>query len=261
MHLPGSPYSRYSVEAAPRPSWISLILLLLTVLLRNAAAQTVLSSFNLPEAFGVTYPVQIIDFDYTGAVDRTNSYLLGPDGVEVPFQVLSNGKIAVQTDLAANAQKTFTLYRGRSARKFPNMVRLDVKPTYYEITNGITGVRIVRPEGANDTRLAPIQGFSLRDGTWAATGPNYIRQPTYSAYPIIRAPLTAKTAVATIIEQGPLEVTVSVTYTYDNPILGNPPLGGFPAGPGQYQSTITLQAGQPSVTILEDSTTDLQTSY
>jgi hypothetical protein len=237
----------------PSIIWNITALLVMAPYLVEAQSSTV---FSISEAYGVSHPLQIIDFD-SGPVDRSHSYMLGPGGTEVPYQVLSNGKIAVQTDLPANTQKTWRLSTGRAPGKFQNSIKLDIKPTYYEITNGLTGVRIVRPEGVSDTRLAPIQGIQLRDGRWTATGPNLILKNTPGLYNYpTNPPLPVKTMTARILEQGPLQVAIMVTYTYVNRAASYRDL--IPAGPGQYQSTITLEAGQPSIQILEDSDTDLQ---
>ena len=58
-----------------------------------------------------------------------------------------------------------------------------------------------------DTRLAPLQGVLLRNGIWAATGPNFI-------YPVNGVlPLPAITAVAQVLEQGPLQASQKVGRT------------------------------------------------
>jgi hypothetical protein len=52
---------------------------------------------------------------------------------------------------------------------FPNAVRITETPAWYEIVNGLTGVRIARagpPDG--HPILAPVQGILYRDGTWTA---------------------------------------------------------------------------------------------
>ncbi|MHB9133468.1 MAG: hypothetical protein ACYDBB_20575 [Armatimonadota bacterium] len=63
----------------------------------------VVQQFTVTESFGVTHPDQIIDFDLDKPVDPTNSYLVGPDGQEVPYQLLEGGrKLAVRTTLPAS---------------------------------------------------------------------------------------------------------------------------------------------------------------
>jgi hypothetical protein len=230
----------------------------ISVRVNNIAPGAPAATFNITEAYGVTHPQQIVDFDFSSPVDGTNTYMVGPAGTEVPYQVLSSGKVAVQTDMPAGANRTWKLMTGRAPAAFSNGVTLTQQTTYYEIKNGMTGVRVVRPEGANDLTLAPIQGLQLQDGRWTATGPNQVLQPTYYIYPVIGPALMAKTMSATIVEKGPLKVSIAVTYTYDRPNLGNPPNILIPAGPGHYTSTITLEAGQPSIMILDDSDTDLQ---
>jgi len=90
-------------------------------------------------------PTQIVDFDFSSTIDPAQSYLLNAAGAEVPFQQLSNKHIAVSTDLPANASRSWTLYSGRPPASFPNPVTLNANASYYEIGNGLTGVRITRP--------------------------------------------------------------------------------------------------------------------
>ncbi|NQU24303.1 MAG: hypothetical protein HQ567_23725 [Candidatus Nealsonbacteria bacterium] len=74
----------------------------------EAFAQTpkpkdVVATFTLQETFGVQHPDQIVAFDLSAPVDPAKCYLLGPTGVEVPYQVLGGGKqLAVRTRLPAS---------------------------------------------------------------------------------------------------------------------------------------------------------------
>ena len=47
-----------------------------------------LHTFSLKEAFGVSHPKQIIDFDLQQNIDVKSTYLIGPEGSEVPYQLL-----------------------------------------------------------------------------------------------------------------------------------------------------------------------------
>src|SRR5262245_16386287 len=80
----------------------------LTIVSFNAPAQegTLLQTFTVREQFGVSHPDQIIDFDFPTSFDAANSFMIGPGGVEVPYQVLrgdpstaADDKIAVQARL------------------------------------------------------------------------------------------------------------------------------------------------------------------
>ena len=66
-----------------------------------------LATFSIKEHFGVSHPRQIIDFDFTQKIDPKNTYMMGPEGAEVAYQVLGNGNIAVETDLPANTSKSW----------------------------------------------------------------------------------------------------------------------------------------------------------
>ena len=68
---------------------------------------------------------QIIDFDLDARIDPANTYLLGPDGNEVPYQFLDGGKkLAVRTDLPAGAEKTWRLLSGRAPAPVTDGVRV-----------------------------------------------------------------------------------------------------------------------------------------
>src|SRR6185295_7275364 len=105
--------------------------------------------------------------------------------------------------------------------------------------------RIARPDQVGDTRLAPIQGLLLRNGAWTATGPNLICASNGTV------PLMGLTATTRVLERGPLEAKIQVTYTYQRPDFIYANVFLIPGGPGSYTSTITLQAGQPSI-LVED---------
>ena len=91
-----------------------MILLMLVILgsfspLHAQQSESLIQTFALKEAFGVSHPHQIIDFDLANNIDLKSAYMLGPDDVKVPYQVLHNGKIAIQTDLPANAERAWKL--------------------------------------------------------------------------------------------------------------------------------------------------------
>lgn len=148
--------------------------------------------------------------------------MLGPGGQEVPYQLLSSGRIAVRTDLAANATRTWQLMSGRAPQPAAGAVTLTTGPGYYEVLNGLTGVRVFNPTGMESTTLAPIQGIQLRDGRWTATGPNKLYVASHGD--VDNQPLSATNIVARVIENGPLKVAIQMTQEYARPetALGYP---------------------------------------
>ncbi|MGA2134377.1 MAG: hypothetical protein ABSH50_18960 [Bryobacteraceae bacterium] len=198
------------------------------MLLLLAAAWIPVQTFTIRELFGVSHPHQIIDFDCARRIDPANSVMLGPAGTVVPFQLFHDGKIAVEAALPAYGEAAWKLYTGRAPQNFPEAVHIAETPAYYEITNGLTGVRIPRD---GHPGLAPIQGLLYRDGVWTATGPN----------PLEGAGSPTRMTVR-FIARGPLRVIVEVIYH----------------GAGFYRSTIELQSGQPSILIEDDTDTDLR---
>ncbi|MGD0362295.1 MAG: aryl-sulfate sulfotransferase, partial [Bryobacteraceae bacterium] len=217
------------------------------MLLLLAAAFAPIQTFSIQELFGVTHPPQVIDFDFHKPIDPDRAYMIGPQGMPVPFQLLHDGKIAVEAALAANTSAEWKLYAAEAGRRpasFPSAVRIAETPAYYEIVNGLTGVRIAR---ADRPFLAPIQGILYRDGTWTATGPN--------ALEVAGKPTGMRVR---FVERGPLKVVVEVSYSIDRPRLEYGDKTLLPAGPGFYRSTIEVQAGQPSILIEDDTDTDLR---
>jgi hypothetical protein len=205
-----------------------------------------IETFSVSEIFGVAHPRQIIDFDCLKRIDPKNSFMIGPQGIEVPFQLLHDGKIAVEAAVGAESHAEWKLYAGRPPQHFPNAVRIVETPDWYEIVNGLTGVRIAR---AGHPISTPIQGILYRDGTWTATGPNRLE---------VAGKLTSMTV--RFVESGPLKVVVEVSYAIDRPPLEYGSKLLIPAGDGFYRSTIEIQAGQPSILIEDDTDTDLRYS-
>jgi hypothetical protein len=75
--------------------------------------------FSIQEQFGVTHPPQIIDFDFGKRIDQDRSYMIGPQGMEVPFQLLHDGKIAVEAALPANSPRGVEALRRRTGPRAP----------------------------------------------------------------------------------------------------------------------------------------------
>ncbi len=211
-----------------------------------------LATFTIQEHFGVAHPDQIIDFDCDERADPENSYMIGPQGEVVPCQFMEGGrKIAVRASLAAGGKKTWKLMSGPPPADATGAVKVMEGDGHYDITNGLVGVRVPSlPPGGGSTGkpLAPIQGLKLQNGTWTATGPNYL---TIAG--------NIKTMTVDVVERGPLRVTVEVRYKLDRGQLKYGQQVIAQAGPGEYISRIQVFAGQPSVLIEEDS--DTQFNY
>lgn len=220
----------------------------------RAAEPAAVQTFTLTERFGVSHPDQVLDFDLDKPVEAGTSRLLDANGQEVAYQLLEGGKkLAVRTDLPAGETLTWRLMPGKPAARVADAVVVAEVDGNYEITNGLTGLRVPRAVPVNDVKTipAPVQGVRYRDGAWTATGPNLLS---------VQADAVHKMEVR-FLERGPLVTTVEVSYSFDRPATWHPDIRdrGREAGPGFYRSTITLQAGQPSVLFEED--TDMDLSY
>ena len=89
------------------------------MLLLLAAALAPIQTFTIHEQFGVTHPPQIIDFDFGKRIDPDRTYMIGPQGMQVPFQLLHDGKIAVEAALAANSRAEWKLYAAEARSHAP----------------------------------------------------------------------------------------------------------------------------------------------
>ena len=208
-----------------------------------------LATFTLHEDFGVAHPQQIVYFDAGPKLDLGKVMLIDAQEKPTTFQVMSDHRIAVRTDLPAGATKTWRLVAGPAP--VGAGVGLVEKPDCYEITNELVGIRVPKSAANLTNTPAPIQGLRFQDGTWTATGPNPMGRP-------------AKAMSVEFIERGPLVTRVRIAYTYDTAPLHSyidktlyPNFPDLPAGEGPYRTTIELQAGQPSITFEEECTTDI----
>ena len=216
----------------------------------SAYGDNPLKTFVLEEHFGVSHPDQIVDFDLDIDVNPENSYLVGPDGEEVPYQILEGGKrLALRTSLPAYTKFTWKLMPGKASKPYQYAITVAKKDGYYEISNSIVGIRIPVPPGKLDYVPAPVQAIHYSDGTWTGEGKNYVS---------VRADETREMTVD-FIEQGPLKVVVQVGYKFRRPEYKYGDKAYKEAGEGYYRSTIEIQAGQPSILFEED--TDMELSY
>src|SRR5262249_22246182 len=145
-----------------------------------APTQTV-AVFQLNDYFGTSWPDQPIEFRYDGGQPTVSTTrMMGPNGAEVPYQWVSacsdptatRGCILVRSGLPANTSYTWTLQTGAAPAATPtNPVRLNQTASSWELTNGLTGVRIIAP-AANPSpwNKAPIQGVLMSNGIWTGVG-------------------------------------------------------------------------------------------
>lgn len=211
------------------------------------APGSLVATLVLREPFGVGHPRQLLAFSLPPGAGPGPFRVIGPGGTESLHQVLGDGRLAVLSDLGAGEERRWTVYRGESAAGVAEGVRVSRHRAYYEITNGLTGVRVARFPGDLSRAPAPIQGLRHRDGTWTATGSTFLETPGGQ-------PLQATAAGIRFLERGPLTVVVEVAYRLAGP-SGAP---GAAPGAGEYRSRIELQAGQPSVLVEDEADLDLR---
>jgi hypothetical protein len=229
--------------------------------LREAApAQPVLPlSFDLAEHFGVSHPDQIVTFDLPAGTPTSGVRVVDQATNAVPFQFMEGGrKVALQTDLPAGGTKVWRLEASQDSERHEvkrsgsqKLVTLTENSNGWQIANGLTGIRVPKAVdcGATTNIPAPVQGVLMRDGTWAGTGPNWLEYQSQSDW---TKKTTATGMSVKLLENGPLRVVVRVDYRFQHPDLAYGPQKIKPAGSGYYTSTITLEAGQPSILFEED---------
>ena len=260
--------------------WRGALLALLGVLClaqNPPALPRTLATFRMAELFGVSWPEQPIEFRYDG--DRPpaeSTRMLGPDGREIPWQWVTScpdstavkGCILVRGDLPANTAPVWMLQTGIAPQSsVRNPVRVSESGGYYEVTNGLTGIRILgaaaNPAPSN---RAPIQGILLPAGTWTGVGstPNLLYAEGQGQIGDVgvqmRTPMYSVTGyTVTVVDPGPLKVVLKASYTFRRPRYHYGPVVLNESGSGHYTLTVTIYAGTRSVLIDEDA--DMQFSY
>ena len=180
-----------------------------------------------------------------------NLRMTDDSGADVLSQKLSNGKIAVRASLPAGASKTWNLYSGKPSLVLSSGLVLQDLGNYFEITNGMTGVRVTKIPGGGANPLAPIQGIRYRDGSWTATAANYLTNPAPNWFNYNQ---TFVSMSATVVESGPLKSVIKVNYVFNKSELNlNNGSIYWPPGMGNYSSTIEVQAFHPSVLVEDES--------
>ena len=264
------------------------LLALAMLLLGTFASAAEVQSFSYEEPFGIPHAREILVFKLAKPVDGAKCRLINAGGKAVPFQISANGQqLWLRTDLAAHEKLSWRLRDGKPVAADATDVKVneDTAHGWYEISNGLTGVRVptgkaftdetagldpreVAGAAQGDWQLsevkkkhhlgpvnpAPVQGPLLRDGHWTANGPNLL---TANA---LFAGMTVE-----FLERGPLETVVRVSYQFK----GKPAVArnagypernpGYPGGDGHYTCTITVTADQPAIRFEED--TDLVTDW
>ena len=157
----------------------------------------------------------------------------------------------METDLAAGTEKTWRLYEGHAPAASTAGVEVKTTGDWYELTNGLTGIRV--PRGVA-TDLAPVQGIRYRNGIWTASGPNYMVDAAEHR-------LAAKTFSARFIERGPLKTVVQLDYRYTRADLTSANKVLILGGAGYYRCTVTLEADQPSILLEDDTDMDLRYQF
>lgn len=237
-----------------------------------------LGTFSLAELFGTTWPDQPIEFRYDGGQPAPGgARMIGPAGTEVPFQWVSScsdvtavkGCIAVRSNLPAGANYTWTLQAQPPAAAPVNPVAIAQVGSDWQITNGLTGVRIVAAAGnPAPWNLAPIQGILLSNGAWTGAGatPNFLYTETNHngeagnvAEPLTTPAYTVTGYSVTVVDSGPIKTVLKATYTFNRPQYTYPPVVIDAAGTGHYTIIVTMYANSKSILIDEDS--DMQFSY
>jgi len=241
-------------------------------------------TFSYEEPFGLAHSKQVLELGLTNPVDGANCRLLDARDNETPFQIAGGGKrLLLRTDLAPRQKATWRLIEGKPAvnPQTASLVKVteDKANGWYEITNGLTGIRVPngvrftdesagidakdlaraethpqeleqvrKKHGIKHSNPAPLQGVRLRDGRWTCAGPN-----------ILSAQAFCKSMKVEFLERGPIETTIRVHYefkakpsfpAYKPDPSRNP---GYPGGDGHYTCTITVAADQPTIVFEEDS--------
>jgi hypothetical protein len=217
------------------------------VALGGAVFAEPLQRLEIQERFGVAHPEQIVYFDLENPVDPSQIAVADEQGRPVACQVMSDGKLAIQADLPANARRAWSVLAKPADTPVTTDLTITERDGLTEIANRLVAVRIpVAPTDPTIATPSPIQGIRLRDGTWSATGPNLMSRP-------------ARAMRVEWLERGPLIARVRIIYRYDRAEMkATYEKEVIPAGEGEYACTIEVQAGQPSIRFSERSEVDVE---
>ena len=242
-------------------AWAMIVTALPAVTHQLTKNDDVIQVFTLTEYFGVHFAEQVVMLDLDKPLtDSKNCRLVDGDGQEAPFQILCDGKgagmVAVVTGLDAYQTLTFTLLSGKSSARFTGGVVFDdSNPSYYEITNGLTGVRVPKPYGVSgvSSLKAPVRQIQYADGSWSG-------EATDVVFP--RGTFTANGMTVKVLEKGAVVTKLEVSYTGSTTVENSVPGSSSfnrPAGVAHYTTTITLQKNQP--TVLFETDADVSTRF
>ena len=260
-----------------------LVLILAT---RVAWGGTQPQTFTYREPFGLSHRNEILEFALQQPVEAGSCRLLDDKGREVPCQITRNGKkLLLRTNLAAHESLSWRLVAGKPREFDQALVKVaeDAGNGWYEISNGLTGVRVPTGHGFVDETAglsaqmialaqrdssqmeklknrkpviipAPVQGVQLHDGSWTGNGPNGFHAQALCCGMKVE-----------FVERGPFETVVRVNYQFqakpaiprDNNYPDRSP--GYPGGNGHYTCTIKVLVDQPSLLFEEDA--DVETSW
>ncbi len=249
-----------------------------------------LHTFQLPELFGVNWPTQPIEFRYDGGKPPLGTTrMIGPSGTEIPYQWVSScsdptavkGCILISSNLPANANYIWTLQSGIAPQatvtnpvtfSLVNSTSTTGSPQgnlmYYQLTNGLTGIRIISPaSNIGVWNMAPIQGILLPNGVWTGVGskPNLLYSESkadagYVGMPLQTPMYTVTGYSVSFTDMGPMKTVMQISYTFNRPqysYFGSEIINT--AGQGHYTLIVTMYANSKSILIDEDS--DMQFSY
>jgi hypothetical protein len=173
-------------------------------------ASAPLAQYAIEGRFGVSHADQLLFLRLPRQVKQGEVTLLDEAGKPVQSQVLSNGTLAVRTDLPAGEKRAWTLQAGEPAA-LPSEVTVTARDKYYEITNALVGIRL--PTVPAD--LAKTPAPSRACATRMAPGPlaRTICPARRSRWP---SPSWSRALPSTAVTQGGAEWTVN--YNEEKPI-------------------------------------------
>jgi hypothetical protein len=181
----------------------------------------------------------------------------------VATQRLNDTTMLLQTGLAQNQKLVLNVREGArplAGAVNPVVITRPEDKNYIELSNGLVGVRILRPRGVADRKLAPIQGVQLHNGTWDAEGPNqlhYFAPGSNNVNPFLLE--AVKDPELTMESEGPLRTVVKLRYDFRRALwrLGNGAVA-MPEGPAWFEFRLVMEAGSKSLLIEDASDIPLQ---
>lgn len=209
-------------------------------------------TYAVEDFFGVAHPPQVITIPPKGPRrDGVRYAVVDDSGRAVVHQWMKDGSFAVRLEggLPARQRRAWTVVQDgpEPPTGAAGTVRVSESAGSIEIDNGIVAVRLPALSGVPQRAPAPISAVRLRGGQWVEVGSGSVLLVKGS-----NTPLAVRSASVDVVERGPLRAAVTIRYGVDRSGIE----GFADSGVGFHATTVTVDAGDPTILVEHDSDVD-----